>query len=105
MEIENIEDRATEKQLAVIRRLAKTQIDTASLTKRGASKLIEELIGKKDKKPDDKDLKCAFGLATKLVFSRYAEVGMDYKKPEFWTDVAEFYRQYLEHMAQVMNRA
>ena len=97
-----------DKQIAAIKRLAaqkRTQVDTATLTKKGASKLIEQLIGEKDKKHDEKDLKCAFGLATKLVLSKYAEIGMDYKKPEFWTDVAEFYGQYLENVKKAMNRA
>ena len=99
-------DEATEKQMAVIRRLAKqtsTDIDLSKIgSKKEASKLIDELIGKRKGKStnggnEHRDKKCVYGLAVKLVFRRYMQLGTNYRTEAFWKEVDEFYQQYLKH--------
>ena len=101
----------TEKQMAVIRRLAKqtnTNLDMSQIgTKRQASKLIEEMIAKRGGKSKDdgkgyKDKKCAYGLAVKLMFNKWLHLNLDYKADQFWNEVDEFYQQYMEHQDRVI---
>ncbi|MBD3181499.1 hypothetical protein GF312_04350 [Candidatus Poribacteria bacterium] len=96
----------TEKQLAVIRRLAKqtnTAVDFSGIgSRRGASKLIDELIAKKGGKVKEdsngyRDKKCIYGLSVKLIFQKSIQLNMDYKADQFWNEVEEFYRQYVKH--------
>ena len=98
----------TEKQLDMIRRLAKKTRSSVDLnkitTKQEASELIKELIAKQNGNGnngnsgnDSKGHKIAYGLAVKLVFARYQQLSMDAKTDGFWKDVDEFYQQYLEH--------
>jgi hypothetical protein len=100
-------DMPTEKQLAVIRRLAKkanSNVDLSKVTtKQEASKVIEELIAKNGNgnnvnQNDCRDKKVAFGLAAKLVFCKYKEQKMDFLKSDaFFKEVEEFYQKYTEH--------
>ena len=96
----------TEKQLNAIRKLARmsnTSIDVDSIrTKQEASRILDELIPKGNPKgrndnTDCREKKMAYGLAVKLVFARYQQLSMDTKSESFWSDVDEFYQQYLEH--------
>jgi len=106
----------TEKQLAVIRRLAKKAESSVDLnkitTKHEASKLIEELIsrqngnggnGSNGNHNDCREKKVVYGLAVKLVYARYQQSNMDTKTDIFWKDIDEFYQQYLEHQDRVTN--
>lgn len=103
----------TNKQIAAISRLArltKSSVDMNKVsTKQQASELIEELIAKRSgakgtaKGSNGNDSKCAYGMATKLVFSKYLEFEMDYRKVEsFWDEVDEFYRTYVKRMSQAI---
>ena len=106
-----MQDRPTEKQLAAIRRLASVTKSSVNLSKiaskREASKLIERLIAKRNGGAERhswevKDRKCAYGLATKLVFKRYLQIGRDYMgaKERFWKEVDELYTEYVEHISR-----
>lgn len=106
-------DMPTEKQLATIRRLAgqtKSYVDIKQIaTKKQASDIIEGLLAKKggnngngngsngSHSSNNNGNKIAYGLAVKLVSSRYQQQNMDTKADSFWKDVDEFYQQYLEH--------
>jgi len=101
----------TDKQLNAIRKLARmtnTSVDMDSIrTKQEASKILDELIPKGNLKGKDnsstksgndcREKKVAYGLAVKLVFARYQQLSMDTNAESFWSDVDEFYQQYLEH--------
>jgi len=97
---------ATEKQIAVIRRLAKqtnTAVDFGSIgSKKEASELIDELIGKRKSNNgngnDCREKKVIYGLAVKLIFGRYQQQITNYRSDEFWKEVDEFYQKYLEHL-------
>ena len=113
MEGNNIDGNApSEKQLAVIRRLAKkagSSIDLNKVTsKKEASKLIEELIAKQsnnvngsngngNSNHEHREKKVVYGLALKLVYARYQQSNMDTQTDTFWKDVDAFYKSYLEH--------
>ena len=104
----------TEKQIKAIRSLARgtnTSVDMDSITtKRGASKVLDELIAKRNGKSRNsdkngneyRDRKCAYGMAVKLVFGRYQQLSTSYRTEEFWKEVDEFYRQYLEHQDRAL---
>ena len=101
------ENKPTEKQLAVIRRLANATKSNVNLnrigSKKEASKLIEELIAKRNgnnANNDCRDRKVAYGLSVKLVFGRYQST--NYRTEEFWKEVDEFYKQYLEHQDRAL---
>ena len=103
-------DEPTEKQIKAIKSLARstnTSIDVNSIaTKREASRILDELIAKQNgtTKNGDRlrDMKCAYGLATKLIFGRYQRANADWSSDEFWRDVGNFYQQYLQHQEQTM---
>ena len=102
---ENSANAPTEKQINAIKNLAKranTSIDVEGITsKQEASRILDELIGKRNGKNgagEYKDRKCAYGLAAKLVFGRYQQLSVNHKSEEFWKEVDEFYRQYIEHL-------
>ena len=101
----------TGKQINAIRSLAKrtfTDVDVDSIaTKQEASEILDDLIAKRNGKPrknsnDDREKKVVYGLAVKLVFTRYQQLGSDYKTEEFWKEVNEFYQQYLERQDRVL---
>jgi hypothetical protein len=100
----------TEKQIKAIMKLAKrtnTSIDVDGITsKKEASGIIDDLIarlngnGNADSSigsADCREKRVVYGLAVKLVFGRYQQVSTNYRTEEFWKEVDEFYRQYLEH--------
>jgi len=100
----------TEKQINAIRNLAKrtkTSIDVDSIaTKREASEILDELIAKQNGKikngsNDSRERKVTYGMAVKLIFGRYQQSGSDYRTEEFWKEVNEFHKQYLEHQNRV----
>ena len=103
-------DEPTEKQIIAIRKLAKATKSDVNLdnigSKKEASKLIDELIAKRNgtTKNEDRlrDKKCAYGLATKLIFGRYQRANADWSSDEFWRDVGNFYQQYLQHQDRTM---
>jgi len=112
MEVQKM-DKPTEKQLNAIRNLARATKSSVNLnkiaSKQEASKIIDELIGKRNNNNNNnhdselKDKKAAYGLATKLVFCRYKQLNIDYKKAEnFWKDVEDFYKQYLQHQDRAL---
>ena len=86
-------DAPTEKQMAVIRRLAKqtnTAVDYGSIgSKKRASEVIDKLIGKRKsdsgKGNDCREKKIAYGLAVKLIFQKSIQLNLDYKADQFWT--------------------
>ena len=102
-------DKPTEKQLNAIRKLARATKSSINLnkiaSKQEASKIIDALIEKRNGKSSYsnnnngcRDRKVAYGLATKLVFRKYQQLNVDYKKAEnFWKDVDDFYKQYLRN--------
>lgn len=103
-------DEPTEKQINAIRKLAratKSSIDVDSIaSKQEASRILDELIAKrngtrKNSGNDSRDRKVAYGMAVKLVFGRYQQSGSDYRTEEFWKEVDEFHKQYLEHQDRV----
>lgn len=111
MEEEN--NAPTEKQLAAIRRMAsvaKLNIDVNSIkSRREASQIIENLIQKRNGgsvavRNGSQDKRCvAYGLSTKVVFYRYLKIGRNPQSSEqYWKDVDDFYRQYLEHQRRAM---
>ncbi|MFC1713552.1 hypothetical protein ACFL6S_07790 [Candidatus Poribacteria bacterium] len=100
----------TEKQINAIRKLARstnTSIDVDSVaTKQEASRILDELIAKQNGKSkngsnDSRDRKIAYGMSVKLVFQRYQHSGSNYRTEEFWKEVDEFHKQYLEHQDRV----
>ena len=108
---ENSANAPTEKQINAIRKLARntnTSVDVESITsKQEASSILDELIGKRNGRNanggnEHKDRKCAYGLAVKLVFGRYQQLSINHKSEEFWKEVDEFYRQYIEHLDRAM---
>ena len=102
-------DKPTEKQLNAIRKLARATKSSVNLnnitSKQEASKIIDALIEKRNGKSNSninnnelRDKRVAYGMATKLVFRKYQQLNIDYKKAEnFWKDVDDFYKQYLQH--------
>lgn len=103
-------DKPTEKQINAIRKLAKrnnTSIDLDSIsTKQEASKILDELIGKQNGKGNNgssqtRDRKVSYGMAVKLVFGRYQQSGSDYRTEDFWKEVDEFHRKYMERQDRV----
>ena len=105
-------DAPTEKQINAIRKLARatrSSVDVDSIaTKREASGILDELIAKRNGKSGNdgnngsghRDRKCAYGMVVKLVFGRYQQLSISYRTDEFWKEVDEFYRQYIEHLHQ-----
>ena len=100
----------TEKQINAIKKLARstnTSVDVDSVaTKQEASRILDELIAKqngtrKSSSNDSRDKKVAYGMAVKLVFGRYQQLGSDHRTEEFWKEVDEFHKQYLEHQNRV----
>ena len=95
----------TEKQINAIKKLARstsTSVDVDSVaTKQEASRILDELIAKRNgtTKNGDRlrDMKCAYGLATKLIYGRYRKANADCSSDGFWRDVDDFYQQYLQH--------
>ena len=96
----------TEKQLNAIRKLARATNSSVNLnriaSKQEASKIIDELIAKRNGKHgnnngDCRDKKAAYGLAVKLVFTRYQQLSANYRTENFWKEVDDFYQQYLQH--------
>ena len=100
----------TEKQINAIKKLARstnTSVDVDSIaTKQEASRMLDELIAKqngtrKNSSNDSRDTKIAYGMAVKLVFQRCQQSGSNYRTEEFWKEVDEFHKQYLEHQDRV----
>ncbi len=92
----------TEKQKRYLQRLAKKagrEVDVDTLTKREASRLIDELSGNgggeretADNGYNDGNRNSAFGLATKLVYQRYLNTGAAPQiNEEFWSKVRELF--------------
>lgn len=102
----------TEKQLRAIERLARAAKSSVNInkiaSKQEASRIIDELLGKLNGKKQDNglnDRKIAYGLATKLVFVRYKDLKIDYRTEDFWRNVDEFYKQYLEKQSRAVSPA
>ena len=105
------DNKPTEKQINAIRSLAKrtfTDVDVDSIsTKQEASEILDELIAKRNGKSrndgdDYKERKTVYGLAVKLIFTRYQQLSTNYRTEEFWKEVDEFYKQYLEHQDRAL---
>lgn len=92
---------ASAKQLSYIEALAREAGVKVNLepieTSAQASKVITRLKQLSGQKPgvDLRDSRVAFGMATKLVFKKYADSHRDYRKAKsFWREVREFYLAY-----------
>ena len=93
---------ASAKQLNYIEVLAKEAGVKVNLdkieTSDQASKVItrlKQLSGKPEGGVDLREKRIAFGMATKLVFKKYADSHRDYRKAKgFWREVREFYLAY-----------
>ena len=100
----------SQKQKRYIFVLAKSvglKIDVSKITDRQQAHLLIERLklldkqmnngeGKKTFDAELRDRKVAFGLATKLLFRRYAENEKAMMAKQFWSDVHRFYRAYEE---------